>query len=566
MNIKLLSKFIYYFKSLFMIINESGEILYLSDRIKELFDSTDIYDTNIIPDTDLKKLKSNEKTVIKVDEDNYILSKIFLENQKLIIINFDLMDDNKEEMEIIVSLKEIIENISDGVLLTDKNGEILIYNKAMADLEKYDAKNMVNKKIWEAYGYNDKNKSEHMKVFKDGISIINKYKAHAYNNGKPIFKQYSTYPIRMGKDIIGVYSISKDEMKIQNSLSEIVELKRQYLINQNEDSIELFANGTRFRFSDIIGSSKVMKSLIEESKVISWLDNSILLVGDTGTGKEVFAQSIHNFGSKSMETFIGVNCSAIPENLFESILFGSVKGAYTGAIDSIGLIEEASEGTIFLDELNLMPINMQAKLLRVLQEKSARRVGGRENYPMKCRIISAMNEDPAISIKKGKLRKDLYYRVSGFSLYIPSLIDRDKDLFEFAKHYISKFNISLNKNIIGITDELKELMAEYKWPGNIRELEHFIENTMVKAKDKDRYLTIYNIPKHMLDEIYSYKNLELNIDNENELLEDTLGRIEREIIIKNLNNNRWNVTKTAKELGITRQSLIYKMKKFDIGK
>lgn len=461
-------------------------------------------------------------------------------------------------------LEQIIENLYDGVLLTDREGKVVVYNHAMEELEKRKAQDMIGKYIWDAYEYSDKNRSEHMQVFNSGIPIINKYKAHAFNNGKPIYKSYSTFPIEKNGEIIGVYSISKNETKLQALLSETIELKRQFKRKSIDDnSINL--NGTRFVFADIIGSSDIMIKLLKESEAISWLDNNILIIGDTGTGKEVLAQSIHNYGKRRKEPFIGINCSAIPENLLESILFGTVKGAYTGAVDSAGLLEEAGDGTLFLDELNSMPINMQAKLLRVLQEKSVRRVGGRSIYPIKCRVISAMNEDPYTLIEEGRLRQDLFYRIAGYNLYIPPLKDREEDIFELTEYYMSKNNMAMNKNVIYITDELKKLMKNYTWPGNIRELEHFVENIMVRTTDNDQYLRVDNIPRNILDVMQLNSEYSIDLGNDsNQTLQDQLDNMERKLIVNALNQNLWNVTKTAEYLGVTRQSLNYRMMKFNI--
>lgn len=462
-------------------------------------------------------------------------------------------------------LLEIIENLYDGVLLTDKKGKILIYNPAMEELEERKSDQMIGKYIWDAYEYSDPDKSEHMQVFNTGIPIINKYKAHAFNNGKPIYKSYSTLPVYKDGEIIGVYSISKNESKLQSLLSETIELKRQFNQGLETDS-NLYTNGTRFHFSDIIGSSEIMKQLIKEAEAISWLDNSILLVGDTGTGKEVFAQSIHNFGKRASKPFIGINCSAIPENLLESILFGSVRGAFTGAIDSKGLFEEAGEGTIFLDELNSMPINMQTKLLRVLQERSVRRVGGKENYPLKCRIISAMNQDPYKLIQEGNLRQDLFYRIAGFNLYIPPLKEREMDILQLSEYYMSKLNRKMNKNLLEISDNLKEIMFNYNWPGNIRELGHFIENIMVRTEESETYLKEENIPlyiKELLSDDIKHDNEEVVLNYD---LQEKLDNLERNSIITTLNKNMWNVSKSAKQLGVTRQSLIYRMKKLEINR
>ncbi len=458
-------------------------------------------------------------------------------------------------------LMEIIENLNDGILFTDKEGKIIIYNKAMEDLEKRKAEDMIGRYIWDAYGYKDINKSEHMQVFKTRTSIINKYKAHAYDDGKPIYKSYSTFPVEKDGEIIGVYSISKDETKLQSLLAETIELKRQFK-KTPEGNKYIRPNGTRFTFSDIIGSSDIIKKTIKIAQSISWLDNNILIVGSTGTGKEVLAQSIHNHGKRKPYPFVGINCSAIPENLLESILFGTTKGAYTGAVDSSGLFEEAGEGTLFLDELDSMPINMQTKLLRVLQERQTRPVGGKIEYPIKCRVISSMGQDPYILMEKGKLREDLFYRVAGFNLYLPDLKDRGNDLFELAKYYIQINNRIMNKNVYHISNKLKELMENYNWPGNVRQLEHFIENIMIRTNEEDNYLKIENIPEHILENMM--EDLDYVDLGNNKSLQEQLDNMEEKSILESLKLHKWNVTKTAEALGITRQSLNYRMRKFNI--
>ena len=562
MDINLAGEIITKFKACAIIINRLEQILWISPKMESLF-NVNISTNNLksIFGFDLNYIIDKNNSKVSIGNDSYILSKFSLENHDNIILTFNLIGDLNEDYTKSFILEKIIDDLYDGVLLSDKEGKVVIYNHAMEELEKRQAKDMIGKYIWDAYGYSDINKSEHMQVFSSGIPIINRYKAHAFNNDKPIYKSYSTLPIKKDGDTIGVYSISKNETKLQSLLSEIIELKRQFNDKTTDDN-KTNTNGTRFVFSDIIGSSECMKKIIKEAEAISWLDNSILLVGDTGTGKEVFAQSIHNFGKRKLEPFIGINCSAIPENLLESILFGAVKGSYTGAVDSSGLFEEAGEGTLFLDELNSMPINMQTKLLRVLQEKSVRRVGGKENYPIKCRVISAMNEDPYILIEEGKLRQDLFYRIAGYNLYIPRLKERGNDLLELAEHYISKYNLVMNKNVIRITDQLIEMMENYDWPGNIRELEHFIENIMVRTNDDDKYLRINNIPAYILD-IMQVNNSD-SLNNTNETLQEKLDVMERKFILKTLDNNMWNVTKSAEDLGVTRQSLIYRMRKFGI--
>lgn len=467
----------------------------------------------------------------------------------------------------IFALESIISKINDGIVMSDSEGKIIIYNNAMEKLEDKRACDMIGKYLWDAYGYNEMDGSEHRKVFKSGNSIINRYAAHAYHNGQPKYVSYSTYPIIQDGEKIGVYSISKNETKLHSLLAETIELKRKFnkeIANENTPSYK--SNGTTFTFSDIIGTSDTVKRLIKEAESISWLDNNILLIGETGTGKEVFAQSIHNNGKRSEEPFIGINCSAIPENLLESILFGTVKGAFTGSIDSKGLFEEAKSGTLFLDELNSMPLTMQTKLLRVLQERRVRPVGGNTTKPINCRIISAMNEKPDELIKRGKLREDLFYRIAGFNLYIPSLHDRGADALDLSDFYIHRYNNTMEKNIVGLSNELKEVILSYTWPGNVRELQHFIENAMVRVSADDKYLSISHIPEYLKDKVLigCSKLVTPSKDDKMESLPTTLNNLERKIILESLDNNNWNISKTAKKLGIIRQSLLYRIKKLDI--
>lgn len=555
----LINEVIEKFKPYFLIIDKNSEIIFTSNSLKDLIKKEDYINLE-------KELKESQKSVkLNIEGKYYIVNKLQLKAYPNIVLILEEIGNFQDYETKSYCLEQIINNLYDGVLLSDKKGEVVIYNHSMAEIEARDSEDMLGKYIWDAYGYSDVNKSEHMQVFESKLPIINKYKAHAYKNGRPLYKSYSTFPIEKDGETIGVYSISKNETKLHSLLSETIELKRQFK-DRNKDKKEK-SNGTRYTFTDIIGTSDDMIELIKEAEAISWLDNNILIVGDTGTGKEVFAQSIHNFGKRNYEPFIGINCSAIPENLLESILFGTVKGAYTGALDSSGLFEEAGEGTLFLDEINSMPMSMQTKLLRVLQERQVRRVGGKKSYPIKCRIVSAMNEDPNKLMEEERLRKDLFYRIAGFNLYIPPLKDRKEDIFEMAHYFITKNNINMNRNIEGIDDNLRRIMEDYEWPGNARELEHFIENIMIKTHEDGKYLKSENIPssiKHTMDtsgEIILDDKVESGIS-----LEEELEKLEKELITKALNKNKWNVTKTAVNLGVTRQSLIYRMKKLEINR
>lgn len=469
---------------------------------------------------------------------------------------------------LLFALQKIIESISDGVVMSDDQGRLIIYNHAQEKLEEMRGTEIVGKPLWEAYGYDPEDASEHRQVLTSGKAVENRYEAHAVNNGIPKYVSYSTYPIIKNGEAVGVFSISKNETKLHSLLEEAIELKRRFLSLDPEmqEPVEDPGNGTRYSFANIIGDSEGTRQLIKEAQKIAWLDNNILIVGETGTGKEVYAQSIHNHGKKHKEPFIGINCAAIPENLLEGILFGTVKGAYTGALDRSGLFEDARGGTLFLDELNSMPVSMQTKLLRVLQERKVNRVGGSEFVPVKCRVVCAMNEDPLKLISEGKLRQDLYYRIGGLSLYISPLRERAEDIRCLTRFFIQKYNHMLNTHVEQLSESLERAFENYGWPGNVRELEHVIENLMVHNDDQTRVLEGTHLPA------YLKASLNLNTSDarpkpqRKEPLNDRMDSFEREIILDALCRNHYNISSTSRELGIIRQSLLYKMKRLGIEK
>jgi arginine utilization regulatory protein len=211
-------------------------------------------------------------------------------------------------------------------------------------------------------------------------------------------------------------------------------------------------------------------------------DSAVLVVGETGTGKELFVQSIHHISHRHNGPFIAQNCAALPESLLESLLFGTTKGSYTGAVDRAGLFELADEGILFLDEINSMPLELQAKLLRVLEDGVVRRIGDQRTRKVNVRVIGAINESPLDCVHKGILRPDLYYRLNVFSLFIPPLRERNFDIELLTSHFIEQFNQRFSKYIRNVEHSVFELFHQYNWPGNVRELRHTIEHAMVMAE------------------------------------------------------------------------------------
>ncbi|SDL27615.1 arginine utilization regulatory protein [Natronincola ferrireducens] len=457
----------------------------------------------------------------------------------------------------------ILEHISEGILGSDGEGKVILYNKAAEEIEGLKAQDILNRHLDEIYISNAQEGSEHEKVRDTGKPILNQYRNFALCDRMGHYISYNTYPVQKDGKIMGAVTISRNEKRLQELIFETIELKRK--IACSHDRAQSKENSTAYTFENIIGNSKETSELIREAQMMAMVDSNILVIGETGTGKEVFAQSIHHFSKKSKQPFIAINCSAIPENLLESILFGTVKGAYTGAQDSTGLLEDAGEGTLFLDELNSMPLAMQSKLLRVLQEKKVRKVGGSKLFPVNCRIISAVNEDPKNLMDTGRLRKDLFYRVSSLVLYLPPLRERKRDIEALIQYFIERYNRILQKNVRGVSDELKEILLGYNWPGNIRELEYVIENLMIRSGINEQ-LMVEDIPPYLRSDLtkINYEQLMMERREKQGSLKEILEEIERELIVNTLEETNWNVTKAAEKLQILRQSLRCKMIRLNI--
>lgn len=308
-----------------------------------------------------------------------------------------------------------------------------------------------------------------------------------------------------------------------------------------------------------------MKASIKKCEKASKSDASVFIYGETGTGKELISQSIHYASSRKQYPFIAQNCAALPESLFEGILFGTIKGGFTGAVDRPGLFEQADKGTLLLDEINSMPMMLQAKLLRVLQEGYVRRVGGTKDIPVDVRVIATTNESPTQILNENKIRKDLYYRLNVINIEIPPLRERKEDISLLCDMFIKKYNKKLNKNVKGISYDSINYLKKHNWQGNVRELENVIYSTM-SMMDNEKNI----VPEMIhLNEYYYLKEKKINEeysldDLEYKTLDHIIGDVEEGYIIESLEKTGYNVSKSAAILGINRQNLQYKMKKYNI--
>jgi arginine utilization regulatory protein len=313
----------------------------------------------------------------------------------------------------------------------------------------------------------------------------------------------------------------------------------------------------------------------------------VMLFGETGSGKEMFAQSIHNYSPRRENPFVGINCAAIPDTLLEGLLFGTVKGAFTGAIDKRGLFEQANGGTLFLDEINSMPIALQSKLLRVLQEKKIRRVGASGEVPVSLKIISSVNIPPHKAIRERQLRMDLYYRLAVVYIAIPPLREQPEGIETLARHFIYKNNLALGKKVCAVSEPVMQFFRTYHWPGNVRELEHLIEGAM-NTIGPDMTLRISHLPPHLLLHQIRDEGPPLHVmpvdrpatspvektDSPNfgtappgagvRDLRERRQEQERKMIDDALRTAGGNVSSAARMLNVSRQLIHYKMRKYGL--
>jgi DNA-binding NtrC family response regulator len=312
----------------------------------------------------------------------------------------------------------------------------------------------------------------------------------------------------------------------------------------------------------VLGESKEAKSLISQIKQVAPTNITVLLYGESGTGKGILARLIHLYSRRNDKLFITIDCGTLPENLIESELFGYEKGAFTGAITrKLGQIELANEGTLFIDEIGNLNLSMQAKLLRVLEEATIQRIGSKFPQKVNTRIIVATNANLSELVKKGSFREDLYHRISVFIIKVPPLRERKEDIPIFIKYFINEANKELNKSVKSVSEDAMTLLVNYSWPGNIRELKNVIKRAVLLADD-------IILPEHLPEEIIGSKFISKSIFSPTKKLKDIIKqeieRIEKQVIEDVLKLTNYNKAKAARILGIDRKSLYIKRKKYNL--
>lgn len=458
----------------------------------------------------------------------------------------------------------LIELVDEGVYIVDKDGIGTHYNEAMASMEKVNKEDVLGKKFHEAFPDFSMSESTMFKALKRKAPTLKQQQTYKNFYGKEITTINSTVPIVVNGETVAAVEVAKDITSIRQMSDTLLELQEGALGHALEDKEKgpaLTSGGIRrYTFDDIYGQNPQFAQVVERAKRAAGNDASVFIYGETGTGKELFAQSIHYHGNRRNMPFIAQNCAAIPETLLEGILFGTTKGSFTGAVDRAGLFEQANGGTLLLDEISAMPYDLQSKLLRVLQESYIRRVGGTRDIPVNVRIIATVNEPAEELIEQGKLRPDLYYRLNIINISIPSLKERRDDIPLLAERFLEKHNKRFGKELWMVSDGAVKRLQHYDYPGNVRELENIIEQAVSMA-DKEHVLTekVLNMPSAAR----KIKQPEIDYTSQ-QPLDEYLAAVEARIIKDAFIRANGNISKAAEMLQIKRQTLQHKLKKYHI--
>lgn len=389
----------------------------------------------------------------------------------------------------------------------------------------------------------------------DGLTLLNHIKSKTQETGVIIITAYAdiksaVQAIKSGAFDYVAKPFSNEELLLtvekfleyKNLKAEVRELRQKL--------------SEAHTLNQIIGESRAIKDIINKIEVIAKTDVPVLIVGESGTGKELIADSIQALSYRKDKPYLKINCAAIPENLFEAELFGHERGAFTGAQSlKKGKIELANEGTLFLDEIAELPLSLQPKLLRILEDGTLYRLGGERPIKVDVRYLYATSRDLKSLVKEGKFREDLYYRINIVTIYIPPLRERREDIPPLIKHYLNFFAKKFNRPVPQITEEAFNALTNYDYPGNVRELKHALERAVLLAVDGR--ITINHLPEEMIKS----KTLFLS-----DLKEYKLAKIqtEKEVILRALEESNWNKTKAAEKLGISRKTLWQKLKRLNI--
>ena len=455
-------------------------------------------------------------------------------------------------------IQDLCQVVSEGVHIVNAEGVTMVYNDKMASIEDLRREEILGKPFAETYPNIPEDESTFRRALKYRATSHNRPQTYQNKNGKEISTVNSTVPVLdYDGELIAVVEVAKDITDIKTLSNAILEMQSETQAPRISKDNKI----KKYLFSDIVGRSRRFLEVLQKAQKAAQSSASVLIYGETGTGKELFAQSIHFQSSRKGSPFLAQNCAALPESLLEGLLFGTAKGGFTGALDRQGLFEQADGGTLLLDEICSMPYAIQSKLLRVLQESYIRRIGGTKDIPVDVRVIATLNEDPETLISSGRLRKDLYYRLKVIDLSIPPLRERPDDILVLAESFLDKYNEKYNKQIWMLSEEAKRKLLAHDYPGNVRELENIIMSA-VALSGLEHVLSESALDVPVKEAGFSGAAEGIKDFPEGAALGEYLEAVEKKIITRTLAESGGNISKAACALGIQRQALQYKLRKY----
>lgn len=492
--------------------------------------------------------------------------------------NFSDLQNTSRTVLLSPPLKAILDSLSYGVTIVDTKGYCVYMNTTQKKHDGFLEITVEGQHITTLYVQHELDPIPIIECLDAGVPILRKSNWYKTLNNRLLSTINDFFPLfDNGKpDGAVVFTNWLDVLAISKN-------------RNNLDSYSQPANKNElYTFECFFGRNKNFLSTIEKAKMAANSSSSVMIWGESGTGKELFAQAVHAHSKRVKQKFVPINCAAIPESLLEGILFGTTKGAYTDATDQAGLFELANGGTLLLDELNSMPLGLQAKLLRVIQEKSVLRLGSHTQIPINVRIISTLNKNPLDAIKEGNLRHDLFYRLAVVSIMIPPLRERQDDILLLAREFIDRSELSTKPCSIAISDEVIKMLQTYNWPGNVRELLNVMEGSLALLGSSP-VITPEFLPWHFIEFFNSYlvnKDTTIKENNTCEMntikmqtpyfdyttiklsekipLKDCMQKYEFECISNVLQKTGGNIAKAARILNITSAGLHYKIKTLNI--
>lgn len=472
--------------------------------------------------------------------------------------------------EFLENLRVVLDSIDEGIHVIDRNGVTVLYNRVAAELDNLKEEEVVGRHLLEVFPSLSRETSTLLQVLETGQAMCNREQTFTTYKGDTVTTVNSSLPVVVSGRLVGAVEVSRNVTLVREMAHRIVDLQME-LFGRREGRGGIESEKAHYTFADIVGESGGILELKRKAARAAGSSSSVLVYGETGTGKELLVQAIHNAGPRAHGPFVTQNCAALPEGLLEGILFGTTRGSFTGAQEKAGLFEVAHDGSLFLDEIDSMPSSLQAKLLRVLSERYVRRVGDTRVRNVDVRVMAALSHPPLEAVANGMLREDLYYRLNVICLAIPALRERSEDIPLLTAHFVSKLNARLMKNVRGVSDEVLEAFTLHSWPGNVRELEHAIEGAM-HMLDGD-LITLDHLPDHVRHSappgrvdrarLFPEASHPASIEPTGSF-RSTVASLETALVRRALAEAGGNVSRSARLLGIPRQTLQYRLRKLGI--